>query len=314
MRGTTFNPVALAVCVGVPLWSRDAAAGQEQETLEMETNHGWSGSGDGDLLSSTASIKFLNQRNARAMVLEDQGLIVQGSLGLSLKVSHNVSIITGVWTDIHSFHPGPNAASFGAGTRDTGLDAFYEFDWWIGLSAKVGNLNVTAYYEEFLNPADDLASQTGGFESEHVQVVLTWDGLGDDLIEKVDLKPYVRFLIEADGKVGPGPEQGVYIELGVAPSFLISQTRNTPITLTTPVIVGLGADNFYEDDEVFGYVTIGAHASVPFRPVLEGQWTLTAGVDVVLGNDDAVGLFNSNVAGQSNDTQVIVSVSLGGSF
>ena len=309
----TLKPIALSACLGM-LMSLGSVAmahdpdGEHDSLVPADAAN--------DVLSASASIKFLNERNARGMVLEDQGLITQGSLGVNIKVAENLTIITGVWTDIHSTSdgPGPSASAAGAGTSSSsGLDAFYEFDWWIGISTKIGELNITAYYEEFLNPADDFASQTGGFESEHVQVVLTWDGLGDDFIGDIDLKPYARFLIEADGKVGSGVDQGVYLELGIAPSFVAVESEAAPITVTIPVIVGMGFEDFYEDNTV-GFVTVGAHASTPFRLLPEGNWTLDAGVDLIMGNDNAVGSFNSGVAGQSNDTRVVFSIGISGSF
>lgn len=253
------------------------------------------------------------------MVLEDQGLISQGLLGINFQVNDNLSLTTGVWTDLHSNNdgPGPSAAEAGAGLGDSDLEEFYEFDWWFGAKFKVGQLNVLAYYEEFLNPADDFASQTGGFESEHVQTVFTYDGLGDNafgLIDGIHLNPHLRLLFEIDGSVGPTADDGVYIEIGVAPSFTAIPDDTSPVILTFPITVGLGSD-FYENDETLGYVSIGTQASMPISQLSDwGDWSLTLGVNAVMANDDAVGNFNRNVAGQSDDTRVIGYLSIGIGF
>jgi hypothetical protein len=273
--------------------------------------------GEQDRVSGVASLTFLNERNARGMVLEDQGLVSQGLLGVNFEILDNVTLITGIWTDIHSNSdgPGPNASVAGAGTPGTNLDEFYEFDWWMGASIELDKLNFTAYYEEFLNPSDDFVAMTAGFESRHIQTVISYDGLGDDLIESVKMNAYLRLLFELDGSVGPTASDGVYIELGIAPSFTLIDNPNTPVTLAVPLIVGMGADNFYEGNETVGYTSFGVKASMPIKALAQwGNWTVTTGVNAVIGRDDAVGNFNSNIAGQSNDTRVIGYVSFGAGF
>ena len=275
------------------------------------------GSGE-DRVSGVAGLTFLNERNARGMVLEDQGLIMQGLLGINFQLTDNITLTTGVWTDIHNNNdgPGPDAAAAGAGVGDSDLENFYEFDWWIGVDFEIGQLNVLAYYEEFLNPADDLVSQTGGFESRHIQTVFTYDGLGDNMfgMDGVNLSPYVRLLFEMDGSVGPTASDGIYIELGVGPSFTAIQHQTNPVTVTFPIAVGLGSD-FYEDDETFGFLSVGAKASMPLPQLSDwGSWSLSVGVNAVIANDDAVGAFNSGVAGQSDDTRLIGYVSIGIGF
>ncbi len=271
-----------------------------------------------DRVSGVAGLTFLSERNARGMVLEDQGLIMQGLLGINFQLTDNITLTTGVWTDIHNNNdgPGPDAAAAGAGVGDSDLENFYEFDWWIGVDFEIGQLNVLAYYEEFLNPADDLVSQTGGFESRHIQTVFTYDGLGDNMfgMDGVNLSPYVRLLFEMDGSVGPTAKDGIYIELGVGPSFTAIQHQTNPVTVTFPIAVGLGSD-FYEDDETFGFLSVGAKASMPLPQLSDwGSWSLSVGVNAVIANDDAVGAFNSGVAGQSDDTRLIGYVSIGIGF
>jgi hypothetical protein len=87
------------------------------------------------------------------------------------------------------------------------------------------------------------------------------------------------------------------------------------VTVAFPIIVGLGADNFYEGNETIGHMSVGVTASMPISPgPLPGDWTVSTGIKGVFGNDDAVGNFNSNIAGQSNDTRVIGFVSFGLGF
>jgi hypothetical protein len=302
-RGTTVG-IALSIATGVL-----CAVTPSQAQAEIEE----------DRVSGSAGVTFLNERNARGMVLEDQGLITQALLGINFELTDNISLTSGVWTDIHSNNdgPGPSAAAVGAGIGDSNLEEFYEFDWWFGVNFEVAKLNVLVYYEEFLNPADDFASQTGGFESQHVQTVFTYDELGNNmfgLVDGVNLNPHLRLLFEIDGSVGPTAENGVYIEIGVAPSFIAIPDETNPVTLAFPITVGLGSD-FYEDDETLGYVAVGTKASMPLPQLSDwGDWSLSLGVNAIMANDDAVGNFNSGVAGQSDDTRVIGYLSIGVGF
>ena len=328
---------ALATAIGLSSssWAADVefeqvGDGKDARIAELEAEltalKAESGSDGADRVSGVAGVTFLNERNARGMVLEDQGAITQGLLGVNFLLTEelgflkNLTLITGVWVDIHSNSdgPGPSAAAAGAGTPGTNLSSFYEFDWWMGMSFEVGKLNVTAYYEEFLNPSDDFVAMTAGFESRHVQTVFTYDGLGDGLFglhEDVNLNPHVRLLFEGDGSVGPTADDGVYIELGVSPSFTLIDSPNAPVTLSLPVTMGLGVADFYENDEELGYVAVGVKAGMPLPMLSEwGNWTVSTGVTVIDGNDDAVGAFNSTIAGQSNDTRVVGFISFGFGF
>lgn len=325
----TMCALVTTVCLSSSTWAGDVEfeqVGDSKDARIAQLEAELAALNGSDRVSGVAGLTFLNERNARGMVLEDQGLITQGLLGVNFFLAEEVSLlknltlITGVWVDIHSNSdgPGPSAASAGAGTPGTNLSSFYEFDWWVGMSFEIGSLNVTAYYEEFLNPSDDFVAMTAGFESSHVQTVFTYDGLGDGLFglnENVNLNPHVRLLFECDGSVGPTADDGVYIELGVAPSFTLIDSVDAPVTLSIPVTVGLGANDFYENDEELGYVSVGVTASMPLPMLAEwGNWTMTTGVSVIDGNDDAVGAFNSNVAGQSDDTRVVGFISFGLGF
>ena len=304
--------------------AKDARIAELESALAALKAEG-AGSGS-DRVSGTAGLTFLNERNARGMVLEDQGLDGQALLGVNFKLADeigfvkNLTLITGVWTDIHSNSDGagPTAATAGAGTPGTNLGSFYEFDWWMGVTFEIEKLNVTAYYEEFLNPSDDFVAATAGFESRHIQTVFTYDGLGDGLFglcETVNLNPYARFLFETDGSVGPNSANGIYIELGVAPSFTLIDDPNTPVTMAFPITVGLGADNFYEGGEEVGFVAVGVKVSMPLPMLADwGNWSVSTGVNVIDGNDDAVGSFNTTIAGQSNDTRVVGFISIGLGF
>ena len=117
-------------------------------------------------------------------------------------------------------------------------------------------------------------------------------------------------MFELENKAGTGKDEGVYYEVGIAPSAPVG-----PVTLTFPITAGFGSNDFYgsahskaltngqllgedeaealgldEDDysgvdsvsvsnETFGFVSAGVTASyvLPFISECYGTWTVNAG-------------------------------------
>ena len=86
-------------------------------------------------------------------------------------------------------------------------------------------------------------------------------------------------MFELQGKAGTGTEEGIYYEVGIAPSF-----QAGPATISLPINVGLGSNGFYGSpvtgtgDDTFGFVSAGVAAELPlhFLPECLGQWALKA--------------------------------------
>src|SRR5690606_21370468 len=76
---------------------------------------------------------------------------------------------------------------------------------------------------------------------------------------KFALKPSVTFAAELDNSAF-GPDEGMYFELGVSPSFA-AEVANVPLNISVPIILGLSVDDYYEDgagdDDTLGYGTVG---------------------------------------------------------
>lgn len=110
------------------------------------------------------------------------------------------------------------------------------------------------------------------------------------------LSPYAMVAIETRDA---GGEEGTYLELGGALGALFIESDSIPVEFSFPIVIGLSLDNYYESDdghEFFGFFLVGAAATMPldnYIPSNFGTWALSAGVDLVIVNDDA-GLLTDN--------------------
>jgi hypothetical protein len=249
---------------------------------------------------------------SRGVIFENQGGIVQPYADLYFKLHegdgflNKVSLNLGIWNSFHSRKtdaglytgfPGGDSTQNNSSTR-----GWYEFDFTAGVSFTFAkNFTFTPSYYTFLSPNDGFATFHG------LNLKLAYDTT--DLIG-FNLGVYAQVLFELENKAGSGADEGVYYEVGIAPSFPVG-----PVTLTFPITAGFGSDDFYgsahskrltnaellgEDtaeelglddddysgvdevtieDETFGFVSAGVTVSynLPFISECYGTWTLTAG-------------------------------------
>ncbi len=101
----------------------------------------------------------------------------------------------------------------------------------------------------------------------------------------------------------------MYYEIGVAPGHTWG-----PLTVTIPVTVGLGDNNFYAGNS-FGYVSAGVNLSVPlaFIPDKWGVWTASAGYTYYhLGS--TLQAFSAATQGDGDNTQHVFQGAIGLTF
>lgn len=246
----------------------------------------------------------------RGIIQEDQGVIFQpwGEVGVSLysneeaEAFSSLDFTVGIWNSFHSEH---------TGAAGSGPDIWYESDIYVGLGfGIVGDLSGSVTYTAYTSP-------NGAFNTvEEVALGLDYDdtSLWEDAgIEGFSLAPSVTIAFETDNTAF-GPDEGIYLQLGIEPSFAIT---NTPVTLSFPVTVGLSIDDYYEavegsstDQDTFGFVQAGIVASMPLEviPAEFGAWDLSAGVYFLhLGN-------NLEDANSSDDFEVIGKLGLSMSY
>lgn len=113
------------------------------------------------------------------------------------------------------------------------------------------------------------------------------------------LAPYGQLAFELDGQADGGTNEGVYLELGVGPSWPLAGGK---VTVGVPVKLGLSLSDYYEGadgDDTFGYFQVGGLLTVPVTGASSkfGAWSLRGGVDVYAFGDTTKA-FNSGDAGK----------------
>lgn len=245
-------------------------------------------------ISGDIGVRAVSQYVSRGLFFENQGAIIQVSQNTYIKLYegdgflNKVQLNLGLWSSIHSRHTGEPAG----GSNTPG---WFEFDFTTGLSFTfLKNFTFTPSYFSFLSPND--AFQT--FQGLNLRLQYdTTDLLG------FNLAPAFAMLFELENKAGNGPDQGMYYEFSVAPSFPVG-----PVTVTIPIIAGFGANDFYAGNEGFGFLNSGIAVSYPlsFIPECYGKWTATVGYNFwYLG--DGVKNFNTARVRDGGDTEHVFS-------
>jgi hypothetical protein len=99
--------------------------------------------------------------------------------------------------------------------------------------------------------------------------------------------PYATIAFELDGQADAGSNEGVYLELGAAPSWPLAGGK---ATIAVPTKLGLSLSDYYEGadgDSTFGYFQIGGLFTVPLgSPTSKfGAWNIHGGVDIYAFGD-----------------------------
>ncbi|MDX2118045.1 MAG: hypothetical protein SFY96_07685 [Planctomycetota bacterium] len=229
-------------------------------------------------ISVQLNLDFTNAYFYRGIRQQDKGLIVQPAARVTTRLVDDAELkLDGFFGTWNSF--GPNG-----GTETGGLlNDWYESDVYAGFSITLGKLSLATSYTYLTSPSD--AFQT-------VQELGFTLGLDDsEWLKAWALKPYASLAIEtgSNGSDGPDLDNGVYLELGIAPGFSFDVNK-TPITMTFPASVGLSLSDYYQDadgsDDGFGFAQVGVKASMPLgEPGRFGAASLNAGVSVLMLGD-----------------------------
>jgi hypothetical protein len=263
-------------------------------------------------ITGDLGVNVVSQYVSRGVIFENQGGIVQPYADLYFKLYegegffNKISLNLGIWNSFHSRKtdaglytgfPGGDSTQYNSSTRGR-----YEFDFTAGVSFTFAkNFTFTPSYYTFLSPNDGFSTFQG------LNVKLAYDTT--DLIG-FNLGLYAQVLFELENKAGTGSDEGIYYEVGIAPSFPLG-----PVTVSFPITAGFGSNDFYgsahtnrltnaellgEDeafnlgldgddysgvdevtveDESFGFLSAGVNVSynLQFIPECYGTWTVSAG-------------------------------------
>jgi hypothetical protein len=113
------------------------------------------------------------------------------------------------------------------------------------------------------------------------------------------LAPYGTIAFELDGQADGGLNEGVYLELGVAPSWPLAGGK---VTFAVPVKFGFSLKDYYElggEDHKFGYFQAGGLFTIPLTSATSkfGAWNFHGGVDAYAFGDTTKA-FNGDEGGK----------------
>jgi uncharacterized protein (TIGR02001 family) len=233
-----------------------------------------------------ASVDVVTEYWFRGIYQENTGIITQPSLNVSFQITDNLSAWAGVWNSFHD--------------SEASDDTFYETDWYAGVSYSMDKWGFDLGYTSYYGPSA---------ASEFAQEIALTASYDDS--DAWGLSPYAMIAYElsdgADGNLAGGSE-GIYLELGISKSWIVSDSTDNPITLEVPVTVGLSLDDYYEleetagipdgGDDTLGFVDLGLILSMPLNmPADYGSWSVSAGVHFLFLNEDTTGTHANNNGG-----------------
>jgi hypothetical protein len=235
---------------------------------------------NGGAITLSGALDFTNAYMFRGIKQESDGLIMWPYLDLGATLYKgegsvkSFGINVGTWNSLHGFN-------------QTGTDnprnhkLWYESDFYTSFSfGLTGGVTTGITYTAYTSPND-------GFST--VKELAFKVSVDDSKqLKTFSLKPYGLIASELDtstgqGQADGGQEAGVYVELGVAPSFVVPMA-----TVSVPVKVGLSMKNYYEkvavgtgSDSTFGYGSVAGILThqLTKKPTKLGSWNVHVGVE-----------------------------------
>jgi hypothetical protein len=192
----------------------------------------------------------------------------------------SATLNVGLW---NSLHTGSNKDDFDG--------AFYESDIYatLGLGFEQFALGVT--YTGYTYPAPDF-----------------------DAIHEILFKVSVPHMLAPYGLIAyefidcDGCDKGTYAEIGIGPSWPLSEAEGAA-TLTVPVKIGLGLNDYYDDGASFGFFSVGGTVAKAINEMV----SVKGGAEVLMLGEGAEG-FNVNDQGETSKAGFVVFGGLGFAF
>jgi len=160
---------------------------------------------------------------------------------------------------------------------------WFEHDVTPSVALSFGKVTLTETYQFFSSPNNQFA------DSQALNSKLSFDD--SDLLGALALHPSVSMTHELDGKQAnsTASKHGNYWEGAVAPSYSAG-----PVTLTLPLVVGVGSDGYYQKNG-YGFFSAGLNVAYTL-PISKsyGTWTANAGATYYTLDNKVVGNGNNN--------------------
>ena len=230
---------------------------------------------DASPFSGSVTVDVVTQYFFRGILQESDGFIAQPSAKLNWDVYdnedgvliNNASLVFGTWHSIHSED---------TGSTNSNLDPWFESEYYFGANftpAMLSNTTASLTFSSHTSPNDAF----GTYDEIALGVAYDDSDLwGDGIFGFTGLNPNVQLVTEVDG-AADGGDEGTYLQLGVAPSLIVTKIGARELTAAVPVTVGISLDDYYEgagsSDDGIGFVDVGLDLGLPLTENLQ----LTAG-------------------------------------
>lgn len=233
----------------------------------------------------------------RGLLVHEDGEALQIVNGLVFGLTPDTSIVFGTWNDINIWNQ-----------NDPYVDAWNEFDWFIGVNTNIGNWSLGLQYVEFLSPPNNFKTEKNAefsiaYNDAKPGGTFAW-------------KPYAKlfYAISGDSTVVLGDTGDTFdVELGITPTW-----NTGPLVVTFPTWVTVGPESYWGGDNGnVGVASVGVNVKYPLGiPQRFGKWYVNAGLQYYhLINDSLVDAQQITVAAAEGDDSILVgSVGIGFGF
>jgi len=261
VRSLTLLTALLGLSPAAPAAAADDDSAQVTEVAVAEVEEPeadasrWSGTLQSDFTNAYFFRGIKNERNSFIwqpwaelflnLYSSDDGLLRDASVGM------------GVWNSVHEDKT----------AAEHSPEALYETDWYPMLSLGfAGGVTLDTYYYFYTSP-------NGAWDTvQELNFKLSWDD--SDYLKAFPLQPWINFAVETD-RTSMGNDKGVGIQMGIEPTIFELDNKSVPVTLSTPIELGLSATDYYEGDDgnspTFGYLSYGLTATMPLK-FIDPSW------------------------------------------
>jgi hypothetical protein len=266
------------VAAGIVAWTLAVGAphvgAQQEEKAEDKVNTG--------RISLNVGVDWVSEYFFRGIAQQVGGVNFQPYGSVAFKLVEDAGPLTaltatpGMWNNWH--------AGDGNLVSPVEPEFWYEADLYFTLAATLfEHVTVGLTYTAYTSPNDSFGT---------VQELALSLSLNDSKwLGAFALNPSLLVAGELSGQADAGSARGVYLQLGINPSYTLAPESAYPLTISFPVILGLSGGNYYEfatgDNPTFGYVQFGPAFAVPlsFIPKSFGTWALKAAVELLVLGD-----------------------------
>ncbi len=204
----------------------------------------------------TLGVDVTNAYFGRGIFQEDRAAILQPFLEADFTLleedDFSLAITAGLWNSLHRMQVGNTA-------DQVFLTRLYEHDWSAGFRVSLDRWTAD------LSWLSATTTPGGGSTTNEIDLAIAFDDTENT--GTWSLQPQILFGMEMGPAAGDGGRNGLYCELGVAPSYTFADGFLQDCTLSFPTSVGLSLANYYESpsgrNDVFGWASIGAMLDIP---------------------------------------------------